>query len=172
MNKRYIVELTEEERGTLRELVSSGNTKARKLTHARILLKANSGPGGPDWPDWKISQALDVGVATIERVRKRFVEEGLEAALNNHKPNREYERCLDGDGEAHLIALARSKAPKSYQRWTLQLLAGQMENISRLETETMAWAESRNAKDAKVNWQFTTSDARINLKKLYPSIEV
>jgi len=90
------------------------------------LLKADSNTGGPAWPDWKIRQALDVGVATIERVRKRFVEEGLESALNNRKPNREYERCLDGDGEAHLIALACSKAPKGYQRWTLQLLAGRM----------------------------------------------
>ncbi len=126
MNKRYIVELTEEERDALQKQVSSGKTKARKLTHARILLKADSSPGGSNWPDWKISQALDVGTATIERVRKRFVEEGFEAALNNRKPNREYERCLDGDGEAHLIALACSKAPKGYQCWTLQLLAGQM----------------------------------------------
>lgn len=126
MNKRYIVELTEDERDKLRELVSSGKAKARKLAHARILLKADNSPRGPDWPDWKISQALDVGVATIERVRKRFVEQGLEEALNNRRPNREYKRCLDGDGQAHLIALACSKAPKGYQRWTLQLLAGRM----------------------------------------------
>ena len=83
MNKRYIVELTQEERDTLLKLVPSGKTKARKLTHARILLKADSGRGGPNWHDWKISQALDVGVAIIERVRKRFVEEGFEAAFNN-----------------------------------------------------------------------------------------
>jgi transposase len=126
MNKRYIVELTENERELLREMVSSGKAKARKLTHARILLKADGSPAGPNWPDWKISQALDVGTATIERVRKRLVEEGLEAALSSRKPNREYERCLDGDGEAHLIALACSKAPKGYQRWTLQLLADRM----------------------------------------------
>ena len=126
MSKRYIVELTQEERRTLRELVSSGKAKARKLAHARILLKADSSATGPAWPDQKISQALDVGTATVERVRKRFVEEGFEAALNNRKPNREYKRCLDGDGEAHLIALTCSKAPKGYQRWTLQLLAGRM----------------------------------------------
>ena len=126
MSKKYIVELTEEERRTLRELVSSGKAKARKLTHARILLKADSSSKGPAWPDQKISEALDVGLATVERVRKRFVEEGFEAALNNRKPSREYKRCLDGDGEAHLIALACSKAPKGYQRWTLQLLADRM----------------------------------------------
>jgi transposase len=126
MNKRYIVELTQEERCVLREMVSSGKAKARKLAHARILLKADSSPKGSAWPDRKISQALDVGVVTVERVRKRFVEEGFEAALNNRKPNREYKHCLDGDGEAHLIALTCSKAPKGYQRWTLQLLAGRM----------------------------------------------
>ena len=150
MNKRYIVELTEEECRTLRELVSSGKTKARKLTHARILLKADSGPGGPDWPDWKISQALDVGVVTIERVRKRFVEEELEAALNNRKPNREYERCLDGDGEAHLIALACSKAPKGYQRWTLQLLAGRMVQLGYVDAisyETVRRALKKTNRD-------------------------
>jgi len=133
MNKRYIVELTEEERDALRELVSSGKTRARKLTHARILLKADSGPGGPAWPDRKISQALDIGVATIERARKRLVEEGLEAALNSRKPNRQYKRCLDGDAQAHLIALACSKAPKGYRRWTLHLLAGRMVQLGYVE---------------------------------------
>jgi transposase len=133
MNKRHIVELIEEERDALRVLVSSGKTKARKLTHARILLKADSGPGGPAWPDRKISQALDVGVATIERVRKRCVEEGLEAALNNRKPNRRYKGCLDGDALAHLIALTCSKAPKGYRRWTLQLLAGRMVQLGYVE---------------------------------------
>ena len=134
MNKRYIVELTEEERDALRQLVSSGKTKARKLTHARILLKADSSAGGPGWHDLKISQALDVGTATIERVRKRLVEEGFEAALSSRKPNREYEHCLDGDGEAHLIALACSKAPKGYQRWTLELLAGRMVQLGYVDS--------------------------------------
>jgi len=126
MKKKYIVELTEEERQTLLQLVSVGKASARKLTHARILLKADSSSAGPNWQDSKISQALDVGTATIERVRRRFVEEGLEAALNNRKPNRQYQRKLDGDGEAHLIALVCSQTPQGYQRWTLQLLADRM----------------------------------------------
>jgi transposase len=126
MKKKYIIELTGEERQTLKQLVSAGKASARKLTHARILLKADSSSGGPKWRDSKISQALDVGTATIERIRKRFVEEGLEAALNSRKPNRQYNRKLDGDGEAHLIALVCSKAPQGYQRWTLQLLSDQM----------------------------------------------
>lgn len=126
MKKKYIIELTEEERQTLKQLVSAGKASARKLTHARILLKADSSFGGPNWQDSKISQALDAGTATVERVRKRFVQEGLEAALNNRKPNRQYKHKLDGEGEAHLIALACSETPQGYQRWTLKLLADRM----------------------------------------------
>jgi transposase len=140
MKKKYIVELTKEERQALQQLVSAGKASARKLTHARILLKADSSPGGPNWQDSRISQALDVGTATIERVRKRFVEEGLELALNNRKPNRQYKRKLDGDGEAHLIALVCSQAPEGYQRWTLQLLADRMvelDYVDRLSYETV-----------------------------------
>jgi len=86
MRKIYIVTLASEERATLRELISSGKAAARKLSHARILLKADRSEGGPDWNDAAISQALDVGTATVERVRKRFVEEGLEAALGRRSP--------------------------------------------------------------------------------------
>ena len=134
MKKKYIIELTEEERQTLKQLVSAGKASARKLTHARILLKADSSSGGPQWRDSKISQALDVGTATIERVRKRFVEEGLEAALNSRKPNRQYNCKLDGDGEAHLIALVCSKVPQGYQRWTLQLLSDQMVELGYVDS--------------------------------------
>ena len=126
MKKKYIIELTEEERQTLKRLVSAEKASARKLTHTRILLKADSSSGRPNWQDSKISLALDVGTATVERVRKRFVQEGLEAALNNRKPNRQYKHKLDGEGEAHLIALACSEAPQGYQRWTLKLLADRM----------------------------------------------
>ena len=126
MKKRYVVMLTDEERRSLRRLVSSGKGAARKLTHARILLKADAGRGGPDWTDAAISEGVDVGTATVERVRKRFVEEGFEAALVPAKSNRIYERKLDGDGEAHLIALACSESPEGRHRWTLELLADRM----------------------------------------------
>jgi len=126
MRKIYIVTLTREERATLRELISSGKTAARKIIHARILLKADSSKGGSGWSDSAISKALDVGTATVERVRKRFVEESLEAALGRRKPRREYKRKLDGDGEAHLIALACSESPQGSARWTLRLLANRM----------------------------------------------
>lgn len=140
MRKIYIVTLTSEERATLLELISSGKASARKLSHARILLKADNSEGNPGWNDAVISQALDVGTATIERVRKRFVEEGLKAALGRRKPRREYKRKLDGDGEAHLIALACSESPEGSARWTLRLLADRMvalEYIDELSYQTV-----------------------------------
>jgi len=140
MKKKYIVTLTEEERQRLREMVSRGKAAARKLMHARILLKADASPGGPTWHDDAIAEGLDVGRATVERVRKEFVEDGLEAALERHKPRRQYRRKLDGDGEAHLIALACSQAPEGRSRWTLRLLADrmvQLEEVDHLSYETV-----------------------------------
>ena len=126
MKKKYVVTLTEEERQMLQAMLSRGKAAARKLMHARILLKANGAPGGPGWNDAAIAEGLDVGRATVERVRRQFVEDGFEAALERRKPRRQYRRKLDGDGEAHLIALACSKAPEGRSRWTLRLLAGRM----------------------------------------------
>lgn len=140
MRKIYIVTLTSEERATLQQLISSGKAAAQKLSHARILLKADSSEDGPGWNDSAISKALDVGTATVERVRKRFVEEGLEAALGRHKPKRQYKRKLDGDGEAHLIALACSDSPEGSARWTLRLLADRMvalEYVDELSYQTV-----------------------------------
>jgi transposase len=126
MKKKYVVTLTQEERGELQAMISRGKCAARKLTHARILLKADAGEWGPGWSDAAIAEGLDVGRATVERVRTEFVEEGLEAALERKKPRREYRRKLDGDGEAHLIALACGQAPEGRSRWTLRLLADRM----------------------------------------------
>ncbi len=134
MKKRYVVTLTDEERRSLRSLVSSGKGAARKLTHARILLKADAGRGGSGWKDAAISEGVDVGTATVERVRKRFVEEGLEAALVPVKSNRVYERKLDGDDEAHLIALACGESPEGRNRWTLELLADQMVALRQMDS--------------------------------------
>jgi transposase len=140
MKKKYIVTLTEEERQTLQAMLSRGKVAARKLMHARILLKANVAPGGPGWNDVAIAEGLDVGRATVERVRKQFVEDGFEAALERRRPRRQYLRKLDGDGEAHLIALACSKAPEGRSRWTLRLLADRMvalEQVDHLSYETV-----------------------------------
>jgi transposase len=138
--KKYVVTLTDEERQELGRMVSRGTGAARKLLHARILLKADSSPGGPGWEDASIAEALDAGTATIERVRRQFVEEGVEAALTRRRPRREYLRRLDGEGEAHLIALACSQAPEGRRRWTLRLLAQRMvalEYVDEVSYETV-----------------------------------
>ena len=135
--KKYKVTLTDEERIQLRQMISAGKAAARKLMHARILLKADASAGGPKWKDEQIGQSLEVGTATVERVRKQFVEQGLEAALERRKPDREYERRLDGVGEAHLIAMVCGQAPAGREHWTMQLLAegmvglGYVESVSR-----------------------------------------
>ena len=134
MKKKYIVTLTPEERQMLQTMLSRGKAAARKLMHARILLKANASPGGPDWNDGTIAGGLEVGRATVERVRKDFVEEGFETALDRRRPRREYGRALDGDGEAHLVALACSQAPEGRSRWTLRLLADRMVRLEYVDT--------------------------------------
>jgi len=132
--KKYVVTLTEEERAGLRGLISAGKAAARKLVHARILLKADASPGGSGWDDGSISEALELGTATIERIRKQFVEEGLAAALERHRPRRQYERRLDGVREAHLVAVTCSEAPEGRERWTMQLLADKMVALGYVES--------------------------------------
>jgi transposase len=125
--KKYRVTLTAEERESLAALIAVGKAAAKKLTHARILLKADQTGGGPGWIDQRIAEALEVSVATIERVRQRFVEEGLESALVRKKQDRpSRERKLDGAGEARLIALACSTVPKGRVAWTLEMLADKL----------------------------------------------
>jgi len=133
--KKYIVRLSGEERKSLNHLVSSGKGPARMFTRARILLKADVGEGGPCWPDEKIAEALDITIQTIERVRKQLVEEGLEAVLSRRKYVQKVSRKkLDGDAEAHLIALACSEAPEGYTRWSLRLLADRMVELGYVES--------------------------------------
>jgi transposase len=126
MQKTYHVTLTPEERTELEVMISAGKAAARKLAHARILLKADEAEGGPGWSDERIAEALDVGLCTVWRVRQRFVQEGTAAALAPKPSSRVYERRLDGAGEAHLVKLACSRPPEGRTRWTLQLLADQM----------------------------------------------
>jgi transposase len=126
MNK-YKVTLTAEERQELQALIAAGRASAQKLAHARVLLKADAAEGGPAWPDERIAEAVDVSAATVGRVRRRFVEEGLEAALVRKKQDRpSRERKLDGRAEARLIALACSAPPDGRAAWTLQLLADRL----------------------------------------------
>ena len=140
MKKKYIVTLSQEERRILRKLLSRGKAAARKLMHARILLKADVAAGGPGWNDQKIAEGLEVGRATVERLRKAFVEEGLEAVLERRKPRRQYRRKLDGDGEAHLVALACQVPPEGRSRWTLRLLADrlvELEHVDEISYQTV-----------------------------------
>jgi transposase len=126
MIKQFHVTLTSEERRELEQMIRAGKAAARKLTRARILLKADEAEGGPGWSDPEIAEAFDVGLSTVWRVRQQFVEEGTAAALMPRPSRRVYERKLDGAGEAHLIAVACSKPPKGHKRWTLRLLADRM----------------------------------------------
>ncbi len=122
----YRVVLSEAQRAELRGLVGSGTAPARTLTRARILLKADHGDGGPGWSDAAIAGALDVNPSTVLRVRRQFVAEGLAAALQRRRPDRVYERRLDGAQEAHLVALACSAPPDGQARWSLRLLADEL----------------------------------------------
>jgi hypothetical protein len=126
MHKRYRVALTPIERDQLKRLLAAGTESARKLTHARILLKADQGPDGPGWVDQAIADAVEVSQPTISRVRKQYVEHGLEAALNRRPPSREYVRKLDGVQEAKLLAVACGKPPSGQARWSLRLLADKL----------------------------------------------
>jgi len=128
MAKRYKVKLTEDERTTLLDFIKKGKASARKITRAHILLQADE-----EKTDAMIASALHVGISTVERTRKRFVEGNLECALNERqRPGAK--RKLDGKQAAFLIALACSDAPEGRQRWTMRLLADQLVTLGVVET--------------------------------------
>ena len=129
----YRVALTEEQRAELRTMVGSGVAPARTLTRARVLLKADHGEGGPGWSDAAVAGALDVHPSTVQRIRRRFVAEGLAAALERKRPDRVYARRLDGRQEAHLVALACSAPPDGHARWSLRLLADELVRLEVVE---------------------------------------
>ena len=129
----YRIALSDEERAHLRTLVGSGVASARMLTRARILLKADHGEGGPGWSDAAVASALEVHPATVQRIRRQFVSTGLAATLQRKRPDRVYDRALDGNQEAHLVAVACSAPPDGHARWSLRLLA---DELVRLEVVT------------------------------------
>jgi Homeodomain-like domain len=134
MEKRYRVTLTDSERDELRKLVSVGKAAAQKLVRARIILLADQAEDGPAKSDPEIVEALGCGRASVERIRKRFVEEGLDAAVNPKPSLRVFERKMDGKAEAHLIALACGAPPEGRARWTLRLLSDQMVVLEHVES--------------------------------------
>jgi transposase len=120
------VALSEEQRYTLHRLISAGKAPARQLAHARILLKIDRNTPGNQWTDEQVAQAFEVSRYTVLRVRERFVENGLDDALNHRHAPRARSRALDGAQEAHLIALSCSPSPEGNARWTLRMLADRM----------------------------------------------
>ena len=139
MNKRYIVTLTASEREQLLQLTKVGKVGVRQVAHAHILLKADTSDAQAQWSDEQISDAYAVHPNTVAEVRKRFVLEGLDAALKR-KPSGHRPRSLDGEAEAHLIALACSTVLEEHDHWTLRLLAKRMvelQYVERLSYETV-----------------------------------
>src|SRR5271166_3949109 len=129
--KIYVVRLSAEERERLEVLIRKGKSPARRLLKARILLKADVSPAGEGWSDSQIIDALDTSVSMVYRVRKQWVEEGLEAVLSRKQRATPAVRPIfDGEKEAKLIALACSKPPKGRVRWTLRLLENKVVELN------------------------------------------
>jgi hypothetical protein len=133
MAKKYVVTLSSEERAQLLRLTQSGKAPARKIKRAHILLKADNRQPEARWTDEQISDAYAVHTNTIAEVRKRFVLSGLDGALTE-RPRGHPRRALDGEAEAHLIAIACSPAPDGHDHWTLRLLAARMVELKQVES--------------------------------------
>ena len=125
MNKKYIVRLTIKERQALEDLTKKGKTQAYRIKHANILLAVDA--DGPNWPDHQVAKAYKCHQNTVRNVRQRFVEQGLEVALERKKQDApSYQRIIDGDAEARLITIACSTPPEGYAKWTMQMLADEL----------------------------------------------
>lgn len=132
--KKYIVSLTFEEKAYLERLVTTGKNSAYKINHARVLLLADTNHEEGGWIDQAIASVLNISVSTIERVRQRFVEESLEQALNRQTQSQSKPRRLDGEQEAHLVAITCSTPPSGCSRWTLRLLAEKLVELKEVES--------------------------------------
>jgi transposase len=131
---KYKVTLSKEERAELMTILNRGSHTSQKFRYAYILLNCDEGKYSEKVTNEVISKVLKVGMRTIDRVKKRFVEEGFEAILDRKPTTREYERKVDGDAEAHLIALCCSEPPIGYARWTLRLLSEKMVELSYIDS--------------------------------------
>ena len=123
---KYEVELSEDQRFLLQELLSKGKAPVRQQAHARMLLKIDRNAPGPRWTDEQVAEAFEMSRYTVIRLRERFVTNGLDDALNHRPHTQTRARALDGEQEAHLIALSCSPCPAGQARWTLRLLAGRL----------------------------------------------
>ena len=134
MGVRYTVTLDKQERDTLTNITSKGRHTSQVYRNAYILLNTDKGEFGFPSTNIEISKVLKVGMRTIDRVKKRFVEEGFEACLQRKPNTRVYDRKIDGDVEAHLISIACSEPPKGFQKWSLRLLADKMVEMEYVES--------------------------------------
>src|SRR5680860_601535 len=123
---KYKVTLSQEERDELMSLTKGGRHSSKKVIHALILLNCDEGEFSDKVKNEEVAKVLRIGVRTIDRVKKKFVEEGYEAALENRPTSRVYERKADGEVEAHVVAVSCSKAPEGFSKWSLRLLADKM----------------------------------------------
>jgi len=121
--QKYVVELTTEERSELKNILDADRMAAHKRRHARMLLKADRGGHGPGWTDARVAEAFDTSPLTVKRLRRRLVEHGLALALEHGNRGAYRVKALDGEAEAHVIALACGEPPAGRNRWTLELLA-------------------------------------------------
>ena len=140
LKDKFVVRLTAAQRTQLEQMIAAGRHAAAALVHARILLKADVGAAGPGWSDDAIADALECGPSTVARVRKRFAQGGLDAAVHRKKPTGRQYRKLDGAQEAKLVALACSAPPGGKARWTLTMLADQLvelEVVDAISDETV-----------------------------------
>ncbi len=133
MAKKYIVTLTQKEREELSSIIKKGKNAA-KIRRSHILLGADASAEGKQMTDEAISKAYSVSIRTIERLRERFVQEGFEIALKGKPADDPKPRKIDGEVEAHLIALTRSQAPDGYKQWTLRLLADKMVELEYIDS--------------------------------------
>jgi hypothetical protein len=134
MNIKYRVTLTKEKRKELQRLITTGKTQGYRIRHARILLALDEIAENKDWTGKKIAGAYNSTEKTIGNIRKRFVEEGLEAALERHKREVAPTIKIDGETEAKIVALTCSEAPDGYGRWTLRLLANKVVELGIMES--------------------------------------
>ncbi len=133
--KKYIVTLSKEERDTLNELISKGKHSAQKVLNALILLDCDDGEFQVSRStNEEIARVLNISMRKIDRVKKRFVEEGFEFALDKRKADRVYQKKADGDFEAHLIALSCSEPPEGFSRWSLRLLADKVVELNYIDS--------------------------------------
>jgi transposase len=137
---KFVVRLSADQRAQLEQMIAAGRHAAAALVHARVLLKADPSDGGPGWGDVAIADALECSAGTVARVRKRFAQSGLDAAVHRKKPTGRQYRKLDGQQEAKLVALACSAPPEGKGRWTLKMLADrlvELEVVDAVSDETV-----------------------------------